>query len=70
MTPKEKALKLVDHYLQIIIFSINQNIEVDTIKVAKKCSLKCIEEIIEDRSLRGQINFTYWKEVKKEVLKL
>ena len=36
----------------------------------KQCALICIDEVIDDRSKRGQINFTYWQEVKQEVNKL
>ena len=70
MTPKEKANNLIEKHLASIILNIKQNISVTVLNAAKKSALISIDEVIEDRSIRGQINFTYWKEVIKELKKL
>ena len=70
MEAKEKANELIEKHLASIIFNIKQNISVTVLSAAKKSALITVDEVIEDRSLRGQINFTYWKEVKKEINKL
>jgi len=50
MTPKEKALNLVDNYLGTIIFNISESIDASIIPAAKQCALICVEN--EYNSLR------------------
>ena len=67
MKAKEKAKELVD------VFQFNGDM-VDDIRMSEESAIEsaliCVNEVIDDRSKRGQINFTYWKEVKKEINKL
>jgi hypothetical protein len=79
MTPKEKAIKLVDKYLGNIIFNINQNLEVSVIETAKKCATIAVDEIIkakqEDSSFCDEYgefhDFNYfWQSVIEEIEKL
>tara|TARA_R110000782_G_scaffold257430_1_gene346703 strand:- start:33 stop:245 length:213 start_codon:yes stop_codon:yes gene_type:complete len=70
MNPKEKAKELLDKFYNIDLDS--EMCDDFTMKIfyAQRCALICVNEVIDDRSKRGQINFTYWKEVKKEINKL
>ena len=70
MTPKEKAIKLVNKYLQIYDGRVTQ---------AKECALIAVDEIInvvkryetkKGRLLIDNINLLYWQEVKQEMQKL
>ena len=74
MTPKEKAKELVFKYQNLVtIWSCynDEPIEIKfRLKDMKECALICVNEVIDDRSKRGKINFTYWKEVKQEINKL
>tara|TARA_R110002153_G_scaffold23497_1_gene76068 strand:- start:228 stop:440 length:213 start_codon:yes stop_codon:yes gene_type:complete len=70
MKPKEKAIELVDNYLASIIINIKQNIEVCVIDASKQCSLIGISEIIEELGDEFPRAIEYWKEVRKEIIKL
>jgi hypothetical protein len=68
MTPKEKAIELVEHYAEII-----EPIEYGVIlernwKSAKHCALIAVEEILNSNNII--FNKTYWEEVKQEIEKL
>ena len=72
MTPKEKALELVDTYcrakLDNGIIGIYQ-------PLAKQCALICVDVILndvgaKDWELDTGTNTNYWKEVKQEINKL
>ena len=74
MTPKEKALQLVDKYLGTIIFNIQESIDATVLPAAKQCALICVDELMEftihkksDLYYKFEI---YWKEVKQEINKL
>jgi hypothetical protein len=69
MTPKEKALELVDKYLQCVIFNIKQEIKVSVIESAKQCTLISVNEIIK-QSRDNEYTERYWNEVKQEIEKL
>jgi hypothetical protein len=69
MTPKEKALELVNEYLE--------NIEDRTGTFllsnysAKQCALIAVNEIIKnEQKYYGNREVTYWEEVKQEINKL
>ncbi len=78
MTPKQKALQLVDYFTEIDQFTINGNkiYYHDSIK----CALKVVDEIIETEPYKRRFilfekarfddQTQYWKEVKKEIEKL
>ena len=75
MTPKEKAINLVDRFMLRIIFNIKQNIELCIIESAKECALLSVDAIMQECShWIGGTNdgwdtkrFEYWQEVKKEI---
>ena len=66
MTAKEKARELVLKYSDNAS-KCNEGTEWD---YDKECALICVNEVIDDRSKIGKINFTYWKKVKQEINKL
>lgn len=76
MTAKEKAKELVDRFSynckHTEYVDDNRYKDNETIKLinSKECALICVGEVIEDRSVRGKINFTYWQEVKEEIKQL
>lgn len=62
MTPKEKAVELVNKYLQVYDGRVPQ---------AKKCALICIDEILEFGNQQGiREPMMYWEKVKQEINKL
>jgi hypothetical protein len=64
MTPKEKAIELVNKYLQIYDGRVN---------IAKQCSFFAVDEIIKNDKENYGINgfvFEYWQKVKQEIEKL
>ena len=81
MTPKEKAIELVDKFREYSHTDFNYTrggYQVDTqIKNAKQCALIAVDEIIEatkteiDRpDYNGVVLDKYWQEVKTELEKL
>jgi len=72
MTPKEKAIELYDNFFLLHQSATDENgvwfISVLNKGLAKKCSLKTIDEIIKDNaSIYSQ---KYWQEVKQEIEKI
>ena len=62
MTPNEKAVELVNKYLQVYDGRVPQ---------AKKCALICIDEILEFGNQQGiREPMMYWQSVKQEINKL
>jgi len=62
MTPKEKAIELVNKYLQVYDGRVIQ---------AKQCALIAVDEIIKFGNQMGiREPMMYWHEVKKEIEKL
>lgn len=67
MTPKEKAIELVNKYLQVYDGRVD---------IAKRCALIAIQEIINSNptTVHGvsdfRTNIYYWESVKKEIEKL
>lgn len=80
MTPKEKAINLVDRFMLRIILNIKSDINFSVMESAKECALLSVEEILEtDPMIEGQIsdagvfykdNSDYWEQVKEEINKL
>lgn len=60
MTPKEKAIELVDKML-------NEQSNTEEIYDAKQCALIAVDEIIESYNF---VNKSYWQEVKQEIERL
>jgi hypothetical protein len=73
MTPKEKAIELVDKYMNLNKVKLSDYSLIYT-PTAKQCALIAIDEMIKQQ----QIQFDemiwscvgYWKEVKEEIEKL
>ena len=62
ITPKEKAVEIVNKYLQVYDGRLPQ---------AKKCVLICIDEILEFGNQQGiREPMMYWNSVKQEINKL
>lgn len=61
MTPKEKAIKLINDFDEI---NLNANGNM-TDSNGKQCALLCVDECIKD-----SYDYDYWIEVKKEIEKL
>jgi len=62
ITPKEKAVGIVNKYLQVYDGRVPQ---------AKKCALICIDEILEFGNQQGiREPMMYWQSVKQEINKL
>jgi hypothetical protein len=65
MTPKEKALELVDKFASPLdVFKININ--------SKRCSLIAVDEILNKYNdfIQTHEQFLYWQEVKQKIEKL
>jgi len=69
MTPKEKAIELVDKmFIEMSNFSITDEVLEE---VAKQCALIAVDEIIEELIETDFANrFSYWQEVKQEIINL
>jgi hypothetical protein len=66
MTPKEKAIELIDKMLHCYQGHIDEY-------TAKQCALIAVDEIIKDNPNiydSDRLNYKYWNEVKKEIEKL
>ena len=65
MTPKEKAIQLVNIYLQVYDGKVKEAIQ---------CALNSVNEILESHyKLLSGVNTTtykYWQEVKQEIINL
>ena len=70
MTPKEKAIELVDRYYSL--FSIELENTVD-ITEAQKCALISADEVLnalDENQWQNKLFIDYWYEVKQEIEKL
>ena len=64
MTPKEKAIELVEQFASVLM---QDEVYEDSIK----CALIAVDEIIYDMYDRYEIvSYEYWNEVKEEIEKL
>ena len=67
MTPKEKAISLVDSYRNIIMNEDTEcGNEILCTVIAKRCALIAVDEIINE----VYDDLEWWKEVKQEIEKL
>ena len=68
MTPKEKAIELVDKMER----PLNDDYYLDFNNYAKECALIAVDEIIEVEKniFKGIVHKSYWYEVKQEIEKL
>lgn len=66
MTPKEKAIELVNQYDETLTY-------LESKSKAKECALIAVDELIEQENKYNNGSFypsKYWKEVKQEIEKL
>ncbi len=74
MTPKEKALELVDKYIPLSLRLYSEYEWVEEIDSAKQCALIAVDELIEFAYNYTDYNEKstkeYWQEVKQEIEKL
>jgi hypothetical protein len=72
MTPKEKAIELVDTY-KFVLWSEDTQCgdEILCTGIAKRCALIAVDEIINQcwdyREIDLQASYDYWEQVKKEI---
>ncbi len=79
MTPKQKAQKLVDEYLNASFNCKDCDMPfcdvpctMLNLSEAKECALICVDEIIEIlwHTCKNENEYRYWLEVKEEIQKL
>jgi hypothetical protein len=73
MTPKEKAISLVDSYRMILMNEDTEcGEEILCTVIAKQCALIAVDELIkEERKTDDYYEIgSYWRQVKKEIKKL
>jgi hypothetical protein len=72
MTPKEKALNLIDRFENYSFMDIDKRIS--AFLSAKKCALIAVDEILSMGIMSDSGDWrmakSYWEEVKKEIEKL
>ena len=70
MTPKEKAIELIDKFWKWSLMDSKHSVA----PYAKQCALIAVDEIMkqcwEYRDIDLQKSFDYWQEVKQEIEKL
>jgi hypothetical protein len=67
MTPKEKALDLVDSFIQRTRNKWELSM---SYKRAKQCALIAVDEILNQFIWKPSTGMSYWQEVKQEIEKL
>jgi hypothetical protein len=73
MTPKEKAVELVQRFIKIESFHIHERVVFMPLPEAKQCALIAVEEILSDyknylmHENTEYKGLMYWQEVKKEI---
>lgn len=67
MTPKEKALELVDKFIYYVLDKDFFGDNVD-LKNAKKCALIAVDEVLKTIGDKIFSEYKYWQEVKQEIL--
>jgi len=65
MTPKDKAIELVNKYHNISLLADYGGMDFE---IAKQCAIICASELM--TSYNKWIEFEYWHDVKTEILKL
>jgi hypothetical protein len=60
MTPKEKALDLVEQFSSVLM---HDEVYEDSIK----CALISVDEILSNKELLNHLDFEWWSEVKQEI---
>lgn len=73
MTPKEKAIELIEKYKEIESFYIHKRIIIMPLPEAKQCALIAVDEILDLLEDMPQVEFFYinfYKEVKQEIKNL
>jgi hypothetical protein len=70
MTPKEKAIELVDRYYSLFSIELENTIDISE---AKQCALITVDEILDIIDNMNQYDHRldyYWEQVKQELEKL
>ena len=71
MTPKEKALELIDKFQELNRSKISDYSRIE-FPTAKQCALISVDEILKSNPTvidcdKTELNYKYWTEVKKEI---
>jgi hypothetical protein len=68
MTPKEKALELVDKFMEHTVeWDQVTEYAFDSEYHAKQCALIAVDEILSNKELLNHLDFEWWSEVKQEI---
>jgi hypothetical protein len=71
MTPKEKAIDLIDRYYSLFSLELENTIDITE---AQECALIVVDEIMKavgwEKMELGVDRDNYWEEVKQEIKKL
>jgi hypothetical protein len=71
MTPREKAISLVDSYRNILMNEDTEcGNEILCTLIAMKCALIAVDEILSNKELLNHLDYEWWNEVKHEIEKL
>jgi hypothetical protein len=74
MTPKEKAIELVDMFMEHTVeWDKVTEVAFDSEYHAKQCALLAVNEVIEalhEHHWQNRLIINYWEEVKQEIEKL
>jgi len=71
MTPKEKAISLVDSYRNILMNEDTEcGNEILCTVIAKQCALIAVDEVLNLCWGNNQVGINHWNEVKHEIEKL
>ena len=75
MTPKEKAIELVQRFTKIESFHIHERVVFMPLPEAKQCALIAVDEILSELTeipygLEYLNRLNYWLDVKQEIEKL
>lgn len=71
MTPKEKAIELVEQFMEHTVeWDKVKEVAFDSEYHAKQCALIAVDEILNNKELLNHLDFEWWSEVKQEINKL
>jgi hypothetical protein len=68
MTPKQKAIELVDKFMEHTVeWDQVTEYAFDSEYHAKQCALISVDEILSNKELLNHLDFEWWSEVKNQI---
>jgi hypothetical protein len=68
MTPKQKAIELVDKFIEHTVeWDQVTEYAFDSEYHAKQCALISVDEILSNKELLNHLDFEWWSEVKNQI---